>query len=60
MKFQIRKSKWRQRFWVTIVASNGKTLFHSENYRDKRDAMNAIDLILLAIGEQAVQIEDLT
>jgi hypothetical protein len=33
-------AKLRQRFHVTIVAANGKTLFTSENYRNKAHAMD--------------------
>lgn len=41
IRFEIRKSKWRQKYWVSIVHKNGNVLFHSENYSRKEDALQA-------------------
>lgn len=44
MKAQVRKSPTGQ-FFVRVVASNGYTLAHSENYIAKADAQNCARLI---------------
>lgn len=44
MKFVISKSTDGQ-YWFTIVASNGETLAHSEQYAAKQSAKDAIDAI---------------
>jgi uncharacterized protein YegP (UPF0339 family) len=43
--FKIRKSKWRQKYWFTIVHSNGNVLAHSENYSRYIDAFTAAETI---------------
>lgn len=45
MTFQIRQSTNKQWFF-RIVASNGKTLAHSENYWNRSDAVHAAQLII--------------
>jgi uncharacterized protein len=44
MKFRIRKSQQGQ-YWFAIVASNGRTLAHSEQYVSKQGAQAAIETI---------------
>ncbi len=46
MKFEIRNSvSPSQRYYVRIIASNGKTLFTSETYVSKADAERAAQLV---------------
>lgn len=58
MKFEIHKSKWRQRFWVRIVASNGQVLFTSEMYAREEDALRAANIVELDAAR--ARYEDLT
>jgi uncharacterized protein YegP (UPF0339 family) len=44
MRFEIRRSTNRQ-YYCRIVASNGQVLFTSETYFNKRDAVNAANLV---------------
>lgn len=39
----------RQRFWVSIVAANGKTLFHSEQYKSQNYAREIAHQIAAAL-----------
>lgn len=50
INFVIRKSKWRQKYWVSIVHENGNVLFHSENYSRREDAWDAVDAVTSAIS----------
>ena len=45
MKFVINKSTSTGQYWFKIVASNGQTLAHSEQYVAKQSAKEAIDSI---------------
>lgn len=45
MKFEIKKSKKTGQFYWRIVANNGKKLCHSEQYRRRVDALNAVKII---------------
>ncbi|MEH3068855.1 MAG: YegP family protein [Aeromicrobium erythreum] len=53
MKFVIRRQIDGQ-YYFKIVASNGETLAHSEGYRSKQSAKNAIDLIRRYAGSAVV------
>ena len=53
MKFEINKSQNNQYFF-RIVASNGKTLAHSETYHNLTDCENAVQLIRNGASSSAV------
>ncbi len=57
MTFKVRKSTNGQ-YYFTVVASNGKTLAHSETYHNKTDATHAANVIKSEAGSGTVQ--DLT
>lgn len=54
MKFVISKSANGQ-YWFTIVASNGQTLAHSEQYVAKQSAQDAIESIKRGAADASVQ-----
>ena len=45
MKFTIHKSEKTGEFWFRIVASNGNILASSQQYAQKRSALDAIESI---------------
>jgi len=45
MKFTIHKSEKSGEFWFRIVASNGNILASSQQYKDKRSAVAAVESI---------------
>jgi len=54
MKFVISKSANGQ-YWFKIIATNGQTLAHSEQYVAKQSARDAIDSIKRSAADAAVQ-----
>lgn len=60
IRFEIHKSKWRQKYWVSIVHENGNVLFHSENYSRKVDAWNAAYAVVDAVYSRSYSNIDLT
>ena len=46
MVFKIRRGNGPQPYFFNIVASNGRTLAHSESYYNKQDAVHAAQVIM--------------
>ena len=54
MKIEVIPTK--KGFYNRIVASNGKTLFHSETYNTKRAAVDAATSVVKNAGEIQIKI----
>ena len=52
MKFKIRRSG--SEYYLTIVARNGETLAHTENYKAKASAKHCAELLQSQAGGAAI------